>query len=1363
MTVERLSRDRPPAKTSPCPSPSSIFRASLPGRSPRWPHTFGRSASASASALVGDASASESTRAPVAASIFSFPCRGPPAPPLLPAVGSDGAGREERRRRLLYSLASAELFARALSVASRRLPAVLEKTPEQCEATLWRAPGGHRRRRRQRTTAAAAAAANPINRVPVESSAEPSPRPGRLRLVSGGVVASVGAHLLEREQEQQARPQSNNRTTQSGSRECCFRCPSAPSESSVAVQARASAYSRSLSWPPSGVPAESRHRLSPVSVSDSSVLFDAPCVCPGLSCGHLAAISDSECAESDAVSMKKCKSSAAFSDQAAMDGKNKRRSISQRLEDGLQSPERPLRARSPGVVRDRRALSADRPLSSGVPAAPELHHRAAQADPGQSSQDPRKSSMTKVELLRQLTRRLRPSLSSPASPPPLPAANRPDPAASLPPIPVAPPRHARQPRKKASAKKDSATSTSDLEPHQTAPADCPAANEAPDDGLGKPERRKESLFSPAASSPSSSCVSVQQPSTNSSVADLFDDEIHLNFSKMNPSKGLMVGTYQQRTIPFRSASFSQVDVGADGTYNRRPRQMSITLKPVTYSIGRDQSKYQSVSLPRRLKLGATTAAPESPAPVDPTPEASEAPKQAAESLTPVREEQAADHVKDPSAPEASDDGLQAMEVDPLTAESEEKATAKMEDVTLDLSSQYETTEVSVTAEIRLSPVPQPVGGEHDQKVRSKSFDSGMKPLPVLDLLELNNHLLRLKAAAVAGRGNAALDRLADLEVASRLGLTPAMLLPSEFPSGDERSSESTPPPAAAPPDTPAPDPNERPAWLRELLRLQAGRARESNSSLSDEGADSGSSDSNPLPKGNFLSVPSCIHSDSSPSLTVRDVKNKRSPRLDRKRRRHSSFLIVHQRPGSQSDAPSVQRRTRKSDSARSLTFPLRNSSGLVIVPSTEDDERVSFKSWFEQTAALKRPLKEGKQETPGEEDSAGQDAMTSEPVGDERTATPETSDAFVVAQVSPDAPMPVESRLEGATEVKDPIQKNSNHRLTVSLSVTLEPTTPDPEQGPPTPFRSASPSNLSSDAESVAGVGGTSVACSPSPEKAAKIPILPRRYGLKRRPLRGPYGEMLEAEMNKSEFGKLYLSAGGKKSEDLSFLRELVPRLAIREAKSISPRPSSPMTPAPGVETGPASGSKAGNPTATTSRQNSLLSPPKSHSLDDSQLKIGYSNPAGSATGSPGTSLAPPAGLVKRKISTNSIPAIFAENKFETANHRLSSPSSIDTTKQTVPAPTHQRTSSSPCQLIQFSTTEGGFTSEDEPELLELTSICPLTVEPPSVPATATATQHPTTPPASELADESATVKEKPVVRVASIKRIRVSGPSVKK
>jgi hypothetical protein len=314
----------------------------------------------------------------------------------------------------------------------------------------------------------------------------------------------------------------------------------------------------------------------------------------------------------------------------------------------------------------------------------------------------------------------------------------------------------------------------------------------------------------------------------------------------------------------------------------------------------------------------------------------------------------------------------------------------------------------------------------------------------------------------------------------------------------------------------------------------------------------------------------------------------------------------------------------------------------------------------------------------------------------------------------------------------------TNHRLKVSLSVTLA---PELSCSNSESLRHMSLSPYCSDLESNA--------FSLSTEKAQRSPQNPRRYGLKRRPLRGPYGEMLEAEMNKSEFSKMY----AKRNEDLSFLRELSPRIN-REAKSSSPRPMSPSSGISHMPISEAVTSNWSNITANT-RQNSMALP-TSHSLDDSQLKIGYN----SATlpieisGSPRhTRLV----LPKRKNSAN-IPYEMLDSDSEVNSHMTGTklspamsspplhclenhqnlPKVIENgMNNPIPMSSHQRTLSSPCQLVL---NEGGFTSEDEPELLELTSLSSLSRST-----------------AQLLNSESTNTNIFPVTRLGSTKRSRVN------
>ena len=344
-----------------------------------------------------------------------------------------------------------------------------------------------------------------------------------------------------------------------------------------------------------------------------------------------------------------------------------------------------------------------------------------------------------------------------------------------------------------------------------------------------------------------------------------------------------------------------------------------------------------------------------------------------------------------------------------------------------------------------------------------------------------------------------------------------------------------------------------------------------------------------------------------------------------------------------------------------------------------------------------------------------------------------------------------------------------SHRSTVAMSLTIAPDQPVQESPLPPPLlscsptpqqlRTASPSPFNPELDGSYSSSPVSSSTEkmkqqlqqqlqPLSRQQQQQQQQPKRYGLKRRPLRGPYGEMLEAEMNKSEFGKMYT----KRAEDLSYLltREPVGLLSSRlnrDVKSTSPRPLSPTSPssspiggllsaASGV-TEPSSSSGSGS--AATVRQNSLPLP-TSHSLDDSQLKVGYNTTGSSSTlpaGLPASvALTGSTGSVlpKRKVSAN-LPYVFSDgdlelsvattttggNKSNRPHHPspLSMPTHssggsssavghlLNSTAAAVSAPLahHQRTSSSPCQLIF---TEAGFTSEDEPELLELTSLSTL-------------------------------------------------------
>ncbi|KAK7072261.1 hypothetical protein SK128_021819, partial [Halocaridina rubra] len=169
---------------------------------------------------------------------------------------------------------------------------------------------------------------------------------------------------------------------------------------------------------------------------------------------------------------------------------------------------------------------------------------------------------------------------------------------------------------------------------------------------------------------------------------------------------------------------------------------------------------------------------------------------------------------------------------------------------------------------------------------------------------------------------------------------------------------------------------------------------------------------------------------------------------------------------------------------------------------------------------------------------------------------------------------------------------------------------------------------------------------SDSGEKSApRSPHGPQRYS--KRPLRGPYGEMLEAEMSKSKTSSTYLS-------DDTYLR-------VRDAKSCSPRPPSPVSPTVMIE--------------GVERPSLAISGPRS--LDDSALRINYSDT--------------PDRISRRKISedTETEATSPVGPAWESDGECTLSPLSM--------GPMHHRTASSPSKLFS----EGGFTSEEEQELVD--------------------------------------------------------------
>lgn len=1219
-------------------------------------------------------------------------------------------------------------------------------------------------------------------------------------------------------------------------------------------------------------------------------------------------------------------------------------------------PNRPARSRSPNavacnshcvfteLVRDRRACSADRPLCIHYSTAVDSTAKSNDSNFDKIISSSKNVCSTKVEKLRQLTQRLRPSLmpfQSASSASDQMQYSSPVPN-SLPPIPIAPPRHPRiraERKKTSKAKKDSATSTSDLTlPTKLASGatlfdtmttsvltsgncdlnvNVEAATGDDNAALSKLKQHAEESTNKLTDKRElkndiphflndSTCINLQTSNDNQppSNSDDFFDEVHLSLSKLNPR--IMVGTYQQRTIPFRSASFSQIDVGSDGTYNRRPRT-SITLKPVTYSIGKEMtgnsSPLHSASLPRRLKISDCNSEEASnptanPSELEGNSGISTASKLASsegqmdsnyntfEELGGNEETVTAEYktciVGDKEMQDTFNQGqLQrtehAFQSYPTPHQTDSNASTEFvidhinnlesnsreisndietevspncsslghsanvtedEELKLDKTKEesilatYETNEISVSADIRLSPL------QNSRKftetnatisITDPDISANSRPLPVLDLLELNNHLLRLRAATRDGT----LDHLADMEVAAQFGESVSLFPPSNDTTCSTTSTKDALKQLSS-------EESESRPWLNELLRHASFKEDDSAVDSSYENYTAGSSErynsehatayfnATSDITGKFESIyelkdclkPLTLQSASStttlitlpeshcPAPNISDIlQSSRNRRRSSKRRRHASWVF--------SDNSTEQNVLFKnSNRGRSLTFPPACLTiSISDLYNTEKDlvmkRKDQVSQWYEESGfkvgkpssftrneiqraanehhinksltkervspntfpALFEPLYKDTQQSdtclqtqcslPAKNQSdhpqacqVSKECVLGKSPSTRLTITSALDEHLVsnnhtnqlpdigllvddkqYISIEPDQSNRctfrenlVQPHLEREntesnrelTESNIDVNNSSaivsdegnriskaHHRLTVSLSVTLA---PELECSDSSSYHNVSLSPYCPDLDS----GNFNV----SPEKMQKSPANPRRYGLKRRPLRGPYGEMLEAEMNKSEFNKMY----AKRSDDLSFLREINPRIN-RDAKSSSPRPISPQT-LNSVHL-PTCDSTLPNWASITAVRQISAPLPTSHSMDDSQLKIGYNSSAMPAENS-NPLHNPRLALSKRKNSAN-IPCEQSDNDFKVNDivtktdvvSLLPSPTLDDPVKSqilplvventhvinSIPSSSHHRTSSSPCQFVL---NEGGFTSEDEPELLELTSLSSL-------------------------------------------------------
>nr|CAD7570291.1 unnamed protein product [Timema californicum] len=220
--------------------------------------------------------------------------------------------------------------------------------------------------------------------------------------------------------------------------------------------------------------------------------------------------------------------------------------------------------------------------------------------------------------------------------------------------------------------------------------------------------------------------------------------------------------------------------------------------------------------------------------------------------------------------------------------------------------------------------------------------------------------------------------------------------------------------------------------------------------------------------------------------------------------------------------------------------------------------------------------------------------------------------------------------------------------------------------------RTASPSLFSpsdlSDSEGRGGGGSAGIV------SESRNQHTPRRYY--KRPLRGPYGQMLEAEMKKPDTGRTFSKR--QYNEDLKFLEEYAsPPLQRPPSPTESIMKSSPVTDPPFDSLRP---SNTDDNRTCSLRHRSLTT----HSFDDSQLKDGYGRSPPSASNPP-TPM--PRSIPKRKVS-----APYSAPSPTALARESSGPGTFVC---------HQRTTSSPSQLEGYTRGSGTPTRpEPTPELL---------------------------------------------------------------
>lgn len=121
VTVEELSRDFAASGLSPGSSPSSKFRAALPGRSPRWPHTYHHRSMFSFPALCRSATSTTSATSK-ASTVTHFCLRVDAADASVPRVPVPATGHHRLTSAIIQAKGQCDTSLRSLDYRSHHSP-----------------------------------------------------------------------------------------------------------------------------------------------------------------------------------------------------------------------------------------------------------------------------------------------------------------------------------------------------------------------------------------------------------------------------------------------------------------------------------------------------------------------------------------------------------------------------------------------------------------------------------------------------------------------------------------------------------------------------------------------------------------------------------------------------------------------------------------------------------------------------------------------------------------------------------------------------------------------------------------------------------------------------------------------------------------------------------------------------------------------------------------------------------------------------------------------------------------------------------------------------------------------------------------